>query len=112
MRATICLRSSGGVAAEDQRATVGGREVDVEHLDGGKPVERGPAASGRSLDLTIAGTWCRFYPKPDRRKRQLVSTTRDLRLSAIVLTRVLLLRAPKIVFQWPSRESRVSSSSR
>ncbi len=46
-----------GVAAEDQRATVGGREVDVEHLDGGKPVERGPAASGRSLDSTIAGKY-------------------------------------------------------
>jgi hypothetical protein len=42
-----------GAPAEDQRAPVSGREVDVEHLDGGKFVEHGsrgePAASGRSL---------------------------------------------------------------
>jgi len=30
-----------GVAAEDQSSAVGGREVDVEHLDGGESVEHG-----------------------------------------------------------------------
>jgi hypothetical protein len=28
-----------GVAAQDQGAAIGGRKVDIEHLDGGKPVE-------------------------------------------------------------------------
>ena len=32
------------VAAEDQGAPVGGREMHVEHLNGGKLVEHGPAA--------------------------------------------------------------------
>ena len=36
-----------GVAAEDQRAPVGGREVDVEHLDGGQLVERGSRGEPR-----------------------------------------------------------------
>src|SRR5229473_4728232 len=30
------------VAAQDQCAAIGGREVDVEHLDGGELVEHGP----------------------------------------------------------------------
>ena len=52
-----------GVAAEDQRAPVGGREVDVEHLDGGKLVERGSrgepcgerAESGAQRDVQTIG---------------------------------------------------------
>ena len=31
-----------GVAAQDQRAAIGGGEVNVEHLDGGELVEHGP----------------------------------------------------------------------
>ena len=30
-----------GMAFEDQGSTVGGREVDVEHLDGGECIEHG-----------------------------------------------------------------------
>src|SRR5882672_2734317 len=36
----VCVQF--GVAAQDQRAAIGGREVDVEHLDGGELVEHGP----------------------------------------------------------------------
>ena len=37
-----------GVAAEDQGAAIGGREVDVEHLDGGELVEHGPRSEAGS----------------------------------------------------------------
>ena len=36
------------VAAQDQHAAIGGREVDVEHLDGGELVEYGPRGEGRA----------------------------------------------------------------
>src|SRR6266849_9257215 len=41
------------VAAQDQHAAIGGREVDVEHLDGGELVEYGPwsKAGGQRLKL-------------------------------------------------------------
>ena len=41
-----------GVAAQDQRAAIGGREVDVEHLDGGELVEHGSRgeAAGQRLE--------------------------------------------------------------
>ena len=52
-----------GVAAEGQRAPVGGREVDVEHLDGDKLVEHGSrgepcgerAESGAQRDVQTIG---------------------------------------------------------
>jgi len=52
-----------GVAVEDQRAPVDGREVDVEHLDGGKLVEHGSrgepcgerAESGAQRDVQTIG---------------------------------------------------------
>jgi hypothetical protein len=42
-----------GVTAQDQHAAIGGREVDVEHLDGGELVEDGPRreAGGQRLEL-------------------------------------------------------------
>jgi hypothetical protein len=42
-----------GVAAQDERTTIGGWEVDVEHLDGGQFVEHGPRgeAGGQRLEL-------------------------------------------------------------
>jgi hypothetical protein len=42
-----------GVAAQDQRAAVGGWEVAVDHLDGGGLVEHGPwrEAGGQRLEL-------------------------------------------------------------
>jgi hypothetical protein len=42
-----------GVAAEDQCAAIGGREVDVEHLDGGELVEHSPwsEAGGQRFEL-------------------------------------------------------------
>jgi hypothetical protein len=41
------------VAAQDQRTAVCGREVDIEHLDGGELVEHGPRgeAGGQRLEL-------------------------------------------------------------
>src|SRR5215471_18755351 len=44
-----------GVAAQDQRAAVGGWEVDVEHLDGGKLVEHGPRGEpgGQRFELGV-----------------------------------------------------------
>src|SRR6266852_8395467 len=43
------------VAAQDQCAAIGGREVDVEHLDGGELVEHGPRgeAGGQRLELGV-----------------------------------------------------------
>jgi hypothetical protein len=34
--------ANGDLAAQDQGAAISGREVDVEHLDGGELVEHGP----------------------------------------------------------------------
>jgi hypothetical protein len=36
-----------GVAGQDQLAAIGGREVDIEHLDGGELVEHGPRCEAR-----------------------------------------------------------------
>jgi hypothetical protein len=46
-------RRSVRVTAQDERTAVGGWEVDVEHLDGGKLVEHGPRgeAGGQRLEL-------------------------------------------------------------
>jgi len=38
-----------GVAAEDEGAAVGGREVGIDHLDGGKLVEYSPGGETRSV---------------------------------------------------------------
>jgi hypothetical protein len=42
-----------GVTVQDQRTAIGGREEDVEHLDGGEFVEHGPRreAGGQRLEL-------------------------------------------------------------
>ena len=41
------------VAAQDQCAAIGGREVDVEHLDGGELVEHGPRSEARCQRLEL-----------------------------------------------------------
>src|SRR5215471_19268969 len=43
-----------GIAAQDQCAAIGGREVDVEHLNGGELVEHSPRgeAGGQRLELS------------------------------------------------------------
>jgi aldose 1-epimerase len=52
------LAGALSVAPQDQRAAVGGREVDVEHLDGGELVEYGPRgeAGGQRLEPVSAFT--------------------------------------------------------
>jgi hypothetical protein len=42
-----------GVAPQDQCAAVGGREMDVEHLDGGELVEYGPRSEAGSERLEL-----------------------------------------------------------
>jgi hypothetical protein len=48
----LLLKVGFCVAAQDQRATIGGRKVGVEHLDGGKLVEHPPwgKAGGQRLE--------------------------------------------------------------
>src|SRR5258707_1574366 len=43
-----------GVAAQDQRAAIGGREVDVEHLDSGELVEHSPRGEAGRQRLELS----------------------------------------------------------
>jgi len=39
-----------GIAAHDEGAPIGGREVDVEHLDGGKLVQHSAGSQPRGME--------------------------------------------------------------